>query len=204
MEISKSELRKSLIAKRSGLSTKSVEEKSRQIAKKMMESDLFLKTKIVSAYLPIRGEVSTKPIINFLIEAGVEVYLPKSFGEEYKLVRFKSWNDLEKGPYGILEPLSPSHPEFSSGSKKMLKQVQHDKVDIDLAFIPGVAFDKNGVRLGYGKGVFDRLFAKSEATLVGLAYEFQIVDELPREEHDLVMDYVVTPSSVILSGAKDL
>ena len=55
----------------------------------------------------------------------------------------------------------------------------------------------NGVRLGYGKGVFDRLLADSKALRVGLAYDFQIVDELPREKHDLVMDLVVTEKRII-------
>ena len=67
---------------------------------------------------------------------------------------------------------------------------------MDVSIIPGVAFDKKGVRLGYGKGVFDRLLAKSQAFKIGLAYDFQIVDELPREKHDLVMDIVESEKKV--------
>jgi|SRR3989344_6046152 len=71
------------------------------------------------------------------------------------------------------------------------------KKGFDIAILPGVAFDTRGVRLGYGKGVYDKLLAKSRAIKIGLAYDFQITDKLPKEKHDLVMDYVVTEKRII-------
>lgn len=182
MSVTKTDLRRKLLEKRLGLTPREVEDKSRVIAGKIIASDLLPEIKRGSIYLPIKNEVDTKPIINFLVEAGADIYLPKFYPDSYKLVRFTSWDDLEKGPYGILEPKSDV--------------VIHER-EIDLAFMPGVAFDKKGVRLGYGKGVFDRLFAKSRTKRVGLAYEFQIADVIPEESHDLKMDFVVTEERIL-------
>ncbi len=172
-----------MVAKRLELSASAVSTKSLAITKKVIGSRIFSTKNRVSLYLPIKNEVETRDIINFFVEAGVAVYLPKYFKDTdvYRLVRFRKWDDLEKGPLGILEPKSGG---------------MIDAGEIDLAFIPGVAFDKKGVRLGYGKGVFDRLFAKSRAKRVGLAYKFQMVNDLPKEKHDLMMDFVVTEEEV--------
>ncbi|MDO8487361.1 MAG: 5-formyltetrahydrofolate cyclo-ligase [Candidatus Curtissbacteria bacterium] len=180
----KNGVRKQIIAQRVELSASKVRAKSLAITKKIIGSSIFSTGNRVSLYLPIKNEVETHDIINFFVEAGVEVYLPKYLKEtdEYQLARFRGWGDLKEGPLGILEPKSGG---------------MIDTGKIDLAFFPGVAFDKNGVRLGYGKGVFDTLFAKSKAVRVGLAYELQIVDVIPRENHDLKMDFVVTEERVL-------
>lgn len=182
--MTKKDLRQKLLAKRLGLTPAEVENKSRAIAKRIIESDLFSDYKRVSIYLSIKNEVETREIINFFVDCGLEVYLPKysTDVDRYRLVRFGKWDDLEKGPLGILEPKGGG-------------MIDADK--IDLAFVPGVAFDEKGTRLGYGKGVFDMLFAKSKAELVGLAYEFQIADVIPKESHDLKMDFIVTEKRIL-------
>ena len=63
---------------------------------------------------------------------------------------------------------------------------------MEVAIIPGLAFGKNDTRLGYGKGVYDQLLANFKGLKIGLAYDFQIVDKLPKERHDLKMDMVLT------------
>lgn len=184
MEDSEERVRRLLIQKRLGLGAGEIIKKSNRIARRVMVGDIYKDAKNISLYLPINGEVKTGDIINFLIEAGVNIYLPKYFKVEkvYRLSRFRDWKRLEKGPYKILQPRDDEVIE----TKK-----------IDTAIIPGVAFDKKGLRLGYGKGVFDRLFAKSEAIKVGLAYDFQIVDELPKKAYDLLVDLVVTEKRVL-------
>lgn len=182
MDITKKNLRQKLLAKRLGLTPREVADKSIAIFKKIVESSLLAHAKKVSCYIPINNEVDTKPIINFLVEAGADIYLPKFSDGEYKLVRFASWDDLGKGPYQIPEP----------EDNDVINAPQ-----IDLAFLPGVAFDKKGMRLGYGKGVFDKLFANSKAVRVGLAYEFQIADVIPKESHDLKMDFILTEERIL-------
>ncbi len=179
----KKEIRKRLLKERLDLSGKDIDLKSREIAKKVIENDIVARNGKVSLYLPVKNEVETSDIINFLVETGLEIYLPKYFAssQEYKLARFKTWEDLETGPYGIRQPMDDE--TVNAGQ-------------ISVAFLPGVAFDKKGTRLGYGKGVYDKLFAKSNATLAGLAYGFQVVDQLPRENHDLAMNLIVTDEKV--------
>ncbi|MEX2028368.1 MAG: 5-formyltetrahydrofolate cyclo-ligase [Candidatus Curtissbacteria bacterium] len=179
----KKEVRQRLLDERLRLSEGDVDKKSRLIVKKLIESDIFMLESKICVYLPIKNEVDTKEILNFLLEAGTQVYLPKSYGsDQYKLNRFTSWNDLEAGPYDIKQPKDDD--TIGVGQ-------------IGVALVPGVAFDTTGRRLGYGRGVYDRLFAKSEAILVGLAYGFQVVDELPHFDHDLRMNTIVTEERIL-------
>lgn len=180
----KSKIREEVLTQRYNLSETQVREKSELIASKIISEGIFTKTNFVSLYISAKGEVATKPLINYFTKTRAKVYLPKFLENcrSYALCRFGGWNNLEKGPFGILQPKGEEIIAVKS---------------IALVFLPGVAYDKGGNRLGWGKGVYDRLFEASNATLVGLAYEFQIVDEIPKEEHDLVMDYVVTEKRVL-------
>ena len=181
--MNKVSVRKRYLAQRNSLTKSEVVTKSSQIFKYTSKLPVLQKAKKISLYLPINNEVETKNLINLLNNSGKEVYLPKFISDSsYSFTEFTAWDNLEKGPLGILQPVS-----FQKKSN----------FDIDLAILPGVAFDKNGVRLGWGKGVFDRLLAKSQALRIGLAYDFQIVEDLPKDEHDLSMDIIVTEKEVI-------
>lgn len=74
--------------------------------------------------------------------------------------------------------------------------------EIELIVVPGVAFDRMGNRLGRGKGFYDRLLSTTKASTIGVGYDFQLLDELPTEEHDVPLDLVITQSSVIISGRR--
>lgn len=171
-------IRRKYLRRRLELSGKQVLGKSGKIAKNFLNLAEILRKNNVSCYLPIKNEVETKFIIEQLIKNGVNIFLP-SFSKkrnEYFFAEFRGWENLEEGPYGILQPTD-------------IKRI--DAKNIDVAILPGVTFSKDGVRLGYGKGVFDRLLAGSPALKIGLAYEFQVVDAVPCEKHDLVMDIIV-------------
>ena len=173
----KNSIRKIFLAKRKTLSIKYVEIKSEIIRKKVLEISLIKKCNSILLYLPVYNEVKTELLIKDFMKQKKDIYLPAFFNNEYQIRKFASFEDLETGPYGILQPVD----KFSA-----------DAENIDLAILPGVAFDLKGTRLGYGKGVFDKLLSKSNAKLIGLAYTFQIVDRLPKEKHDLAMDFVVS------------
>ena len=180
----KDNLRKIFLKKRQDLPQSGVIRKSHDIFQKIMVLDEVKGAKNVSIYIPIKNEVETKQIIDYMLGQKINTYLPKysKEHEEYILVPFSSWENLEEGPHKILQPRTGKAIDPSL---------------INVAILPGLAFSKKGVRLGYGKGVFDRLFARSKASKIGLAYDFQIVDEIPKEEHDLVMDMVVTESKIL-------
>lgn len=175
-------LREEYLRLRRGLHKEEVLEKSSKICKKLLKLPILKTAKTVSAYLPINNEVETKQIIDSLIRGGKRVFVPQFANYEYRFSEFKDWDDLAQGPLGILQP-------------KKASQISADKLDV--AILPGVAFDKRRVRLGYGKGVFDQLLEGSKACRIGLAYYFQIVEKLPREKHDLTMDVIVTEGAII-------
>jgi len=180
----KSALRESFLKKRKGLTIPEVIKKSQDVALKFFELAEIKGENHFAAYLPINNEVDTRKIIDELIQKGSNIFVPAflTTNNDYLFTGFDGWQNLEEGPKGILQPKSfkPIDPSF-----------------IEVAILPGLAFSKEGVRLGYGKGVFDKLLSKSKALRIGLAYDFQIVDEIPQEKHDLVMDLVVTEERVI-------
>ena len=210
--MNKEYLRKKYLEKRLSLSTDQILAKSLKIANKILGIDEVRNAKFISCNLPINNEVDTVPIIKRLMRMNKKILLPSYLKNtrSYKFVQFSNWENLKKGPYGILQPHDSKEntmvvkPRDTSGVKSGRYQESTSEVSImslDVAILPGVAFDKKSVRLGYGKGVFDRILRNSKAIKIGLAYDFQIVDDLPREEHDLIMDLIVTESRIIVHSS---
>lgn len=134
----------------------------------------------VMAYWPLKDEVDIRPLIRQLVGQGATVVLPKVTGDEtMELRRYTSDADLEEGSYHIMEPVGE---RFTDDDR------------IDAVLVPGMAFDAAGHRLGRGKGYYDRLLAAScrTALKIGVCFPFQRVAEVPSEEHDVVMDEVVS------------
>ena len=177
----KQTLRDLYLKKRQELSPVDIKVNSGKAFEHLSNSGLFDHVNNISCYIPINNEVETKTLIDFLINRGINVYIPKHLNGFWTFSKFKSWNELEKGYKDILEPIEQTEVN----------------VDFDLSIFPGVAFDRNGVRLGYGLGVFDRLLSNSTAVKVGLCFDFQIIQALPWEKHDLVMDYIVSEAEIV-------
>lgn len=177
-------LRKQFLAKRLSLSKTEVGTASSVIAKRLQGLKEAKTASVVLVYLAVNNEVETRSLVNWLFASKKTVVMPvfNSASKSYICAEFSGWGNLAEGPYGILEParVSAVDPRF-----------------LDLAILPGVAFDLKGARLGYGKGVFDKLLRGTNCKKIGLAYDFQIVEDLPREKHDLVMDVVVTEKRVL-------
>jgi 5-formyltetrahydrofolate cyclo-ligase len=140
-------------------------------------------------YISVRNEVDTRDLLDKALAAGRQVVVPYCENGELHLVRLLGRDDLEIGAHNIPEPSLALRGDPA-------RQVAPEQVD--LALIPGVAFDTLGYRLGHGAGYYDKLLARMrpDAARVGLAFECQIVDELPIEPHDMPMDYVVTESTI--------
>lgn len=168
---------------RNKLSAKNRQKASREIFKKIQIVLQNKDFKNIAVYLPINNEVKTNKIIDTLLKKGANIFIAAYFKKinKYRFVKFNGWENLEEGPYKILQSSNFLHSS---------------EVKLDLVIIPGLAFSKKGVRLGYGKGVFDKLLAPSKAFKIGLAYDFQIIDKIPQEKHDLVMDIIVTEKSI--------
>ena len=135
---------------------------------------------VLAVYLASPDEINIDPYIEHMLHAGVEVVAPRWNGETYELAKVKGLSDadLRRGPMSILEPAEADIVKPS---------------DVEVWIVPGLAFTKDGKRLGYGGGWYDRFLASAPkgAVKIGVAYSFQIVDDLPAEPHDIQLTDVV-------------
>ena len=145
-----------------------------------MREYLMLMDNIV-AYYSLPDEVCTHQLLDELLAAGKNVYLPKVVSDtEMVLCRYTGRDSLQKGAFGILEPVGT---EYSCSA--------YD--EIELALVPGVAFDSEGHRLGRGRGYYDRLLPLlSNAYKLGVCFPFQCVERVPSEAHDMSVNEVCT------------
>lgn len=166
--------------------TEEKEQKDKKILATLKRMSVFQHAHNILLYLPIHGEVDLSKLFQpqthgELAPMNKKFILPKVKDETtLHLYYVQSLDEVELGRYKILEP------------KIHLKQALPK--DIDLAIIPGVAFAANGHRIGYGKGFYDRLLKKLTCPKVGVAYDFQIVENIAGELHDTPMDMIITES----------
>lgn len=180
----KNDLRKKLLSKLASKSPKELSKKSRLIAKKLFQEDLFIAARHVLFYVSLPKEVDTRPMIDRSLRLGKKVSVPKA-GTRTKSLAFYSIKnrktDLKKGAHGIMEPIPAK-----------TRLVRPEKAD--LVIVPGVGFDGDNHRLGRGAGYYDRFLEKigNKISKVGLAFSFQFVPKLPRHKHDQKVDKVIT------------
>ncbi len=140
----------------------------------------FLLADRILMYHSLPDELSTHRFLNKW-HGKKNFYLPRVNGVNLEILPYDE-SRLELGAFHIEEP---------TGNNIVPAE------DIELIIVPAVAYDRSGNRLGRGKGFYDRLLATTKATKVGVGYEFQIVDEIPAEPHDVKMDMVITQKTVI-------
>ncbi len=157
-----------------------------QAACRLLTDTVQPENKVISAYWPIGDEIDTRPFIETATEAGATLCLPVVLSRNAPLV-FRSWTSedrLEAGPHNTRHP-SADAPELVP----------------DILIVPLLGFTRQGGRLGYGGGFFDRTLAKlrqnKEILAIGLAYAVQEVAKLPVDAHDQTLDWVVTECEVI-------
>ena len=177
--IDKSAIRKEIIKVRDGISTEYREKAAVIIAEKFLS--LWSDYGSYALYCAVKSELSVYPLMQALWRAKKTVLLPKVMNGDLRLYRCDSTSGLKRGYMGIYEPVDSLTLE-----------------QIDIVAVPGVAFDRRGYRLGYGKGFYDRMLAGISAKItVGIAFNAQIVDFAPHEEHDIVMDAVLTEKEIV-------
>lgn len=180
----KAEIRKRILGIRKGLTEDEVVSKSEAIVQKVIKTPEYEEADNILLYADYGHEVMTRGIFDDAILRKKKVYFPKSdyLTNTMEFYQVVSVRQLEKGYMGILEPKEDIHSRYKFYSK-----------EDTLIIIPGVAFDTSGYRIGYGKGYYDRyLVNKRQLSTMALAYACQIVDEIPKDTHDIKMDKVVT------------
>lgn len=176
----KQEIREQMLKIRRGMEAEEWQAATDAIAGKVIESDSFREATDFYCYMDFDREAGTDRIMDEAWRLGKDIWLPKVSGGEMEFFLVKPFQKFVKGSFGILEP---------SGASEMAKGTD------GLAIVPGVAFDREKNRIGYGKGFYDRYLRKHPHLVkMGIAFDVQLVDKIPKEETDCGLDFVVTES----------
>ncbi len=163
-------------------SLKDRESPSEKIVGKVLESQAYLECDTVYAYFPVGSEVRILRIIEQALHDDKNVTLPKCLDKKgtMEFYYINSLSDVSEGTYGIPEPTGINPAGY--GREK------------SLCLVPGLAYDREGYRLGYGGGYYDRFLSKFKGISIGLCYDACIADCLPHEETDRQVDIIITES----------
>lgn len=174
----KKELRKKYTKVRADVEDK--EGKDRLIRESLRQLDIYKKAKSVFVFISYKSEVDTRGIIEDILADRKKLLVPLVKGSEMIAVEVKGIDDLEPNKMGILEPKSGD-----------------EVTDVDLTITPGLAFDKDGYRLGYGGGYYDKFFSKVDTIRMGIGYSDQYVESLVHEDYDKALEYLLTEEGLI-------
>jgi len=165
-------------------------EKSSSIQREILALPAYRDSRIVMVYLNFREEVETALIVQETLGCGKKVAVPYCPNNDIIPCLIKDIDhDVRPGKFGVPEPLQDRVKTVEPG-------------EIDLVLVPGVAFDLQGNRLGYGKGYYDRFLPKMRegVPVIGLAFACQLVESIEAEEHDFKMTLLVTENGIIYPG----
>jgi 5-formyltetrahydrofolate cyclo-ligase len=184
-----------MLALRNSKPAEQLDALSVQIASNLIELPEFKEARIVSAYVHIGSEVRTRAIVLWALANGKRVIVPLTDRINRRLLFSEIRNpgrELQSGTFGIPEP----RPKF----RRPVALAQADVI-----LVPGVAWDLRGYRIGYGGGYYDRSInhLSRDVPRIGLAYEFQIVNDVPRTSHDRRVDKIVTERRTIDTAVAD-
>lgn len=178
----KTDLRKQMKLRLKAMTREEKQALDEKICERVLGIPEIAEAKKIYGYMSLSWETGTEELLKKFWDRGVLVALPKVLGSKMKFFEVKSLDDLEEGAFHILEP--------GASCKQVLWP---DAVML----VPGLAFSKDGRRLGKGGGYYDKFLMKEpEHKTIALAYEFQITDEIPVQEHDRLVDMVLTESGM--------
>ena len=184
------QLRKEILSKRDRLTLQQIASMSRRIELSLLDRSEIKTAETVFTYVNFRSEVSTREIINQLLHQGKQVAVPITRVKEKRLdivTISDPENDLVPGYWGIPEP-----------REELVDQKLIASGDIDVIILPGSVFDKRCGRFGYGGGYYDRLLSQIPAAKrIALAFDLQVVNEIPLKDHDEILDFVITEEQTI-------
>lgn len=180
----KKELRRLVSSMKKAIPVNERKLRSEKVIERLKSMPKFMQAGSLMLYWSLPDEVNTHELVLDCAAAGKKVYLPVVDGEDLRIRRFTGMDTMKEGA-------SFSIPEPSVGAEEV------SLADIDLVVVPGVAFDMRGGRMGRGKGFYDRLFSgilekKQSPYKVGICFDFQIMDNVPMEPHDTLMDVVLS------------
>lgn len=167
---------------------------SRQIFEQIQALAEYVKARTLMTYLDFQTEVRTQWFVPTAWAQRKRVVVPYCDGDQLGLFRLDRTDELAPGTMGILEPRA---------ELRTLADRRIEPAECDLIIVPGVAFDRRGGRLGYGKGYYDRLLrqVRSDAMKLAVCFECQLFAAIPALPHDIRMDLVVTEQAIYYTNA---
>lgn len=175
--MNKQELRRAIRERKRAMTEEEIVERSNALAEKFYNSPAYQAASTIYGYLPYNQEVRTVPMLQRALDEGKRVAVPKVYGEEMRFIYLEDLTQVSKGYAGIPEPIADA-------------PVAEDKRA--LVLMPGLAFDPQGHRIGYGGGFYDRFLAQEpDHPTLALCYEFQMQAHLDTEEFDIPVDTVL-------------
>lgn len=173
----KTALRREIREKKKAMSIEEIEARSARLGELFTQTEAYKDAKTIYGYMPYNQEVRTIPILECAIRDGKKVAVPKVYGDIMKFIYLEDLTQVEKSDMGIPEPVAD-------------EPVADDQTA--LVLMPGLAFDKEGHRIGYGGGFYDKfLMAEPNHPTVALCYDFQMYAHLDTEEFDIPVDLVL-------------
>lgn len=186
--MNKKSLRHQVLDERSKLGKNMHKKYSNIILNTILNSLYYKNAKTIMTFISFMDEVDTHEFIKKSIEDGKNIVVPITIPEtkDLKLSLVKDFKELEPGYYNILTP------------KEGFIRYTDPKL-VDLIIVPGVVFDRDGYRVGYGGGYYDRFLSKIDKSVpkIAIAFDLQIIDKVPREYYDIPVDYIITEKEII-------
>ncbi|MAE42636.1 5-formyltetrahydrofolate cyclo-ligase [Candidatus Woesearchaeota archaeon] len=185
----KQTLKHEVFTKRKHLNKEEIKKKSELVKNNLYSLSDFKKAKNILFYVSFNNEVDTQGTIKELLknkEKNIIVPYVEKNNPILQLSELHDLNELEPKTFDIMEPKGSCIREFNPEK-------------IDMALVPGMVFDLKGHRIGYGYGYYDRFLktVKNNLIKIGLAYDFQIINKIPEEEHDVPMDIIITDERIV-------
>ena len=177
----KTSLRKLLLEKRDCTSFDLMKIASKSIQKKLKKIEPFRNAQKIGAYYPIGSEILTQDIMQEALSEGKEIFLPKVVGSDIEFRKISDFSNLENGSFDIMEPRDECPKDNN----------------LEVILVLTVGISPKGVRLGYGHGFYDRFLAQNKIKTISLILEKQIVKNIPRLEHDVIIDWIATEDRII-------
>lgn len=187
MTIDPQKLRKDTLKSRNALTESEIMTRSEKICESILKLPEIINSKTLFVYVSFRSEVSTFKLIERLIANGITVTVPITRIKEKRLDAIKIEN--------ITSDLEPGYCDIPEPTKTLCKTNIIDPSEINAILLPGSVFDKRGGRFGYGGGYYDRFVSNIPTAIrIGLAFDLQVVEQIPLQAHDEILDYVMTES----------
>lgn len=176
----KASLRRLLLERRDSISYELQQISSKQIHQKLKKIPFFSNARSIGVYYQIGSEVSTVNILEEILKLGKDLSLPIVIGENLQFKKISSLSDLQKRSFSIMEP----------------KENCPDTSVMDVILVPAIGMTRQGQRLGYGYGYYDRYLASTKSKTIALVFSKQVVKKIPKTDDDIKIDYVITEEKI--------